>query len=214
MKDKPCKKPNHNCCMTILDTSILNDVKKYLGPSIVYTVFDQDILMNINAAFFTLFQLGVGPEDEVFMIHDNKALWSLFSTNKGIIAATKQYIYLRVKNVFDPPTSSFVMQAYNSQIQELEWRLREMACGAFDPDDGDDDCCHCKPDPDEKPDEDPDSPSLESYVLPIASEDTLGGVMIGDNVNIDEEGRISVTPEGVNVATDEEVSGILDTVFN
>lgn len=207
--------------MSILDTSILNDVKKYLGPTVVYTVFDQDIIMNINSAFFTLFQLGVGPEDEVFMIQDNKELWSSFSENKSIIAATKQYVYLKVKNVFDPPTSSYVMQAYESQIQELEWRLREMASGVFDPEKDEDNCCHhhhCKPDKPGDP-EDPEEPgdpddSPGKYELPIATKDTLGGVIIGDNVNVDEEGRISVSPEGVNIATDEEVSGMLDEVFN
>lgn len=31
------------------------------------------------------------------------------------------------------------------------------------------------------------------YKLPIASEDTLGGIKVGDNLNIDEDGRLSAT---------------------
>lgn len=218
---------NHKCCNPIIDTSVLIDVKKYLGPSINYTVFDMDIIMNINAAFFVLFELGVGPTDEVFTVSGNSELWSEFSESKTIIVATKQYVFLKVKNTFDPPTSSYVQQAYDSQIQELEWRLRELTSGMLDSDEEDkeDDCCcchhHCKPNKPSKPDdENPDNPEeskpsnpSEPYELPIASSDTLGGVMIGDNVNIDEEGRISVNPEGVNVATKEEVSKILDSIF-
>lgn len=234
----------HKCCNPITDTSVLIDVKKYLGPSINYTVFDMDIIMNINATFFVLFELGVGPTDEAFTISGNSELWSEFSESKTIISAVKQYVFLKVKNTFDPPTSSYVLQAYDSQIQELEWRLRELASGMLDPDeeDKDDDCCcyhHCKPhrpnrpgkpndsdtgdpenpdDPDDPNDpEDPSNPDDENskpYELPIASVDTLGGVMIGDNVNVDEEGRISVDLENIGVATEEEVEEMLDRVFN
>lgn len=122
----------------ILNHSILDDIKKYIGPAVCYTVFDPDIMMNINSAFFTLWQLGVGPKI-VFSIVSNKTVWKEFSDDEGIISATKQYVYLRVRNIFDPPTSSAVMQAYDSQIKELEWRLREMTAGSFS-DDEDEDC--------------------------------------------------------------------------
>lgn len=52
----------------------------------------------------------------------------------------------------------------------------------------------------------------ESYVLPIASETVLGGVRIGDNIDIDEDGRISTTVE--QTATDEEVSDMVSDVFD
>lgn len=120
--------------VSIADSSILDDIKKYIGPSISYTVFDMDIIMNINAAFFTLFQLGVGSNKGVFTINDNTTSWSEFSNDVNVISAAKQYIYLKVRNVFDPPTSSYVLSAYESQIQELEWRLRELAAGVFDTD--------------------------------------------------------------------------------
>ena len=126
---------------SILNTSILNDIKKYIGPAISYTVFDMDLIMNINAAFFTLYQLGVGSELGVFTITDDKATWSNFSVDENIVSGVKQYIYLKVRNVFDPPTSSYVLSAYESQIQELEWRLREMAAGMFEVEDPSCDCC-------------------------------------------------------------------------
>lgn len=126
---------------SILNTSILNDIKKYIGPAISYTVFDMDLIMNINAAFFTLYQLGVGSELGVFTITDEKATWSNFSVDENIVSGVKQYIYLKVRNVFDPPTSSYVLSAYESQIQELEWRLREMAAGMFEIEETNCDCC-------------------------------------------------------------------------
>ncbi|HIT31692.1 MAG TPA: hypothetical protein IAC25_02495 [Candidatus Enterenecus stercoripullorum] len=54
------------------------------------------------------------------------------------------------------------------------------------------------------------------YQLPIASETTLGGVMIGDNIDIDEDGRI--TPTGATLseeqtATSQDIQGIISDVF-
>ena len=36
----------------------------------------------------------------------------------------KEYIHLKVAIVFDPPTSSYVMEAMKEQIKESEWRLQ------------------------------------------------------------------------------------------
>ena len=39
-------------------------------------------------------------------------------------------------------------------------------------------------------------PLVADYVLPTASSNTLGGVKIGDNINIDSTGHISVPTAG------------------
>lgn len=111
--------------------SILEDVKKWIGIVREYEVFDSDILMHINSAFFTLFQLGVGPRDG-FVIEDSMSIWTDFSENQILVAAVKQYVMLKVRNTFDPPTSSYVLNANQSKIDELEWRLRELCSGYFD----------------------------------------------------------------------------------
>lgn len=208
---------------SILDSSILNDIKKYIGPSISYTVFDMDILMNINAAFFTLYQLGVASSKNVFTIMDAEIPWSAFSDDVNIVSAVKQYIYLKVRNVFDPPTSSYVLSAYESQIQELEWRLREMAAGMFNEEDDDDDC-KC-PDSDTDPDnpggdgggdEDLNPPVEPSYKLPIASSDRLGGVMIGENIHAAADGTISVDDPILSeddLVTKDDIRFMIDRVF-
>lgn len=102
--------------------SILNTIKQLLGIPIEDTAFDTDIIVGINSALMALNQLGVGP-DTVYNIQNNEQLWSSFLTDEAMYAAAKQYIYLKVKMVFDPPATSFVLEAMSRQIQELEWRL-------------------------------------------------------------------------------------------
>lgn len=101
--------------------SILTSIKKLLGISEEYTHFDQDIIMHINSALFTLTQLGVGPSAG-FSIDDAENVWDDF-VDISRIEAVKTYVYLNVRLVFDPPTSSTVIDAMNRRLKELEWRL-------------------------------------------------------------------------------------------
>lgn len=100
--------------------SILTSIKKLLGIQEEYEHFDVDIIMHINTAFMVLTQLGVGPE-EGFTIDDKYDVWTDFTTEN--LEAVKTYVYLKVRIVFDPPSSSTVMEAINRQISEYEWRL-------------------------------------------------------------------------------------------
>lgn len=102
--------------------SILTSVKKMLGITEEYTHFNKDIVMHINSVFSVLNQLGVGP-DEGFVITGADALWTDFLPEGKKLEMVKSYMYLRVRLLFDPPTSSSVMDAVNRQASELEWRL-------------------------------------------------------------------------------------------
>ena len=104
--------------------SILSSIKKLLGIEESYTHFDTDLIIHINSVLMVLTQLGVGPT-EGFVITSSTETWNQFLTNATTIKleATKAYVFLKVKLMFDPPTSSAVMEAYNRQISELEWRL-------------------------------------------------------------------------------------------
>lgn len=102
--------------------SILTSIKKLLGIGEEYTHFDDDIIMHINSVFSDLTQIGVGPE-EGFSISDANATWRSYTDDDPKIANVKQYIYLKVKLVFDPPTSSSVLAAMERTIDKLEWRL-------------------------------------------------------------------------------------------
>lgn len=102
--------------------SILDSIKKVLGIAPDYDVFDPDLIQHINSVFFTLQQLGIGPE-EGFEITDAETTWDAFLGTNKLLNSVKTYISLRVRILFDPPANSFVMDALQKQIQELEWRL-------------------------------------------------------------------------------------------
>lgn len=102
--------------------SILDSVKKALGFTPDYTAFDLDITMHINTVFGTLNQIGVGPVTG-FMIDDNTTLWSDFSGQMVLLSPVKSYIYTKVRLVFDPPATSFTIDALNRVAEELEFRL-------------------------------------------------------------------------------------------
>lgn len=105
-----------------MDESILLDIKKMLGIGTDYDVFDTDVIANINAAIGVLNQLGIGVDD--FLLTDSTQTWNdLLGEKRYGFQIIKQYIYLKVKNVFDPPTSGVVLEANNALIKELEYRL-------------------------------------------------------------------------------------------
>lgn len=104
------------------EKSILTSIKKLLGVDEDYTQFDTDIIIHINTIFMTLKQLGVGPT-QGFKIVDNTAEWEDFITERIDLEGLKTYMYLKVRLVFDPPQSSYLIENIKEQIKELEWRL-------------------------------------------------------------------------------------------
>lgn len=102
--------------------SILDTTKKALNLPEDYDAFDPEIVMFINGVFSTLHQLGVGP-DNGFSIEDSSATWSQFLQEDDRLNNVKNYMYLRVRMLFDPPGTSFTQTAFATQITELEWRI-------------------------------------------------------------------------------------------
>lgn len=102
--------------------SILDSTKKALGLDVGYTAFDIDVMMHINSVFATLTQLGIGP-DEGYEIEDSSDNWVDFIGTEKRLNPVKTYVYLRVRLLFDPPPTSFLVSALQNQVQELEWRL-------------------------------------------------------------------------------------------
>lgn len=105
-----------------MSDSILNNIKKILGLDESYTVFDVDVLIHINSVFSTLGDLGIGPA-EGFAIDDATATWDDFLAGDKRKNSVKTYIYLRVKMLFDPPATSYLITAMKEECQQLEWRL-------------------------------------------------------------------------------------------
>lgn len=103
-------------------TNILDDTKKILGIDAEYTAFDLDVVTHINTVFANLQQLGIGPT-EGFMIEDTTSKWEEFLGTDKNLNPVKTYVYLRVRMLFDPPTTSFHLASLDEQRKELEWRL-------------------------------------------------------------------------------------------
>lgn len=112
--------------------SILSSIKKLLGIPDADKSFDLDISIHINTVFMTLNQLGVGP-DKTFSIQNADATWTDFFEDRMDLNGVKTLVYLKVRIIFDPPSSSSVLEAYNNQITELEWRLN-MNCETINKD--------------------------------------------------------------------------------
>ena len=105
--------------------SILTSVKKIIGISEEDESFDTDLIMHINSVLMILNQLGVGPEDG-FSITDKSAVWTDVIGDNKFIEAVKTFVGLKVRLIFDPPTSSAVLDSINKTISELEWRINVM----------------------------------------------------------------------------------------
>lgn len=109
----------------ILMDSILTSIKKLLGIDKDYTHFDTDIIIHINMAFSELLDLGVGPE-EGYSIEDDSAVWTNFIEDGPLLSKVKDFVYLKVRLIFDPPASSAVMDSINRQLDKLEWKINVM----------------------------------------------------------------------------------------
>lgn len=105
-----------------MEDSILKSTKKILGIAPNYDAFDQDIITHINSVFSILAQLGVGPAVG-FMIEDATSKWEDFAAPQLQRNMVRTYLFLKVRMLFDPPGTSYLISAMNDQIKEWEWRL-------------------------------------------------------------------------------------------
>lgn len=100
-----------------ISDSILRSIKKLLMVFDDDTVFDTDIIIHINSAFWRLRQLGAGNND--FVITGANETWADYlgeDVNKMRVVVT--YVYLYVRLLFDPPTNNASL--FNSYQQQLE----------------------------------------------------------------------------------------------
>lgn len=116
-----------------MEDSILVSTKDVLNVESGSTVFDEQVLLAINAAFSVLHDLGV-IYDVVVM--DDTATWSGLGLDDHMTNAAKAYVNLKARMLFDPPTTSYLVTAMEEQIREFEIRLslkREWALDPVDP---------------------------------------------------------------------------------
>ena len=109
------------------ETSILRTIKKMIGGAADTDEFDVDLIVAINSAISTLFQLGIETlkpdSDAGFSITGETETWDDLIDDYKYLDMVKTYVYLKVRLVFDPPQNSFLVDAIQSQIKEIEWRI-------------------------------------------------------------------------------------------
>ena len=103
--------------------SILQTLRAMLGPSVsdAYTAFDTELIAHINTVLMILYQVGIGQKG--FRITGETETWGDFLGTATNLEAVKSFVYLRVKMLFDPPSSSFVLESMKTSAEELLWRL-------------------------------------------------------------------------------------------
>lgn len=103
------------------EATILASIKEPLGIPLQVTAFDPTLLMHINSQLVRLHMLGVGPDS--LPVIDATSMWSDYLEDSEELNLVKTVIYLRVRLLFDPPASSFVLNSLEQAAEEAEWRL-------------------------------------------------------------------------------------------
>lgn len=115
---------DENTNLSELSDSILSSVKKLIGISEDDKSFDLDIMLNINAASSTLFQLGV--LEKPYTVTSKEDLYEDLIPNgtEDVVNQIKMYFVYKVRLGFDSSTLSGAMiEVLKEMIKESEWRL-------------------------------------------------------------------------------------------
>jgi len=96
-----------------MNDSILESIKALLGIYSDDTAFDNELVMHINNAI----------ADLTNAITDNTSTWSDFVSNESLAGHARQYIYTKVRLIFDPPSNSFIVTELEKAKDEAQWRF-------------------------------------------------------------------------------------------
>lgn len=105
-----------------MSDSILLSTKHVLGLSDDYDIFDEGIIMHINMALASAESIGC-PISVNAVVEDETALWSSLDLPHNQLNILKNYVYLKARLMFDPPTTSYLIEALNKQVAEIEYRM-------------------------------------------------------------------------------------------
>lgn len=99
--------------------TVLSSIKDYLAVNDT-DAFDQEILMLVHSALSSLDQIGkVTIPSEI----TNSTTWESICQDGKLRPFVKNYVFCKVRLIFDPPSSSIVADAINKSISESEWRF-------------------------------------------------------------------------------------------
>lgn len=99
--------------------SILKTIREMVAPAEDYTYFDADLIIHINSCMSILHELGLKD----FRITGETETWADYLGNRTDLEHVKSYIYYKIKTLFDPPQSSFVLESFKKEADKLEWYI-------------------------------------------------------------------------------------------
>lgn len=105
-----------------MNEKILDSVKTICNVAIEDTSFDSDLILYINSALMVIMEEWHGM-DHAFRVQTGTETWTDLLGEDVNYEGVKEFIGLKVRLMFDPPTSQAVLQAINDQIKDLEWRM-------------------------------------------------------------------------------------------
>jgi hypothetical protein len=105
-------------------SSLLSSIKELLGIPIDTIDFDTQLVMHINMVLGTLSQIGFSTGDPYLITATDGSIEDYLPDDESIHGMVLIYIYTKVRLLFDPPSSAFVLDSLNSVIKEYEWRLQ------------------------------------------------------------------------------------------
>lgn len=106
-----------------MDGSILGSIKNFIGLTYEAFEFDETLIGFANSAIDTLKQIGV-PVDNFRIITGEETYDDFLPDLETLQAMSRDYVCFKVKQAFDPPQSSFVLESLKQMTAELEWRIR------------------------------------------------------------------------------------------
>lgn len=105
-----------------MTNSILETIKTMLGILKEDAAFDTELIMHINSALMHLVQLIPGI-DKYLSIKGYDETWTDFFGDRKDLDSVIEYVHISTKLMFDPPTSSYVLTAFQEVKKECEFRL-------------------------------------------------------------------------------------------
>ena len=106
-----------------VNESVLNTIKKCLDVDPDNKDFDMDILLHINSVLTIMKRLGIIPKTSK-RISDDSVTWSQFIPDDSLdVEDIKDYIFLRVKLIFDPPQNQKHTDVLIDTYKEIEFGL-------------------------------------------------------------------------------------------
>lgn len=105
-----------------MNNNILASVKRICNIADPDDSFNNELIIYINTVLMELMQELHGMNN-AFRLIDGTETWEQLLGEDTDYEGVKELVGLKVRMMFDTPTSNSVMQAIQDQIKNLEWRL-------------------------------------------------------------------------------------------